>query len=93
MSLTTAEKAQVIENIAAKMGLSKNDTGSPEVQIALMTSQITRLTDHLKSNKQDVHSRHGLIKLVSKRRRLLNYLKKSDLARYQQVLVELELRR
>lgn len=93
MSLTTAEKAQVIENISAKMGLSKNDTGSPEVQIALMTSQITRLTDHLKSNKQDVHSRHGLIKLVSKRRRLLNYLKKSDLARYQQLLVELELRR
>jgi len=93
MSLTTAEKAQVIESIVGKMGLAKTDTGSPEVQVALMTSQIKRLTEHLKSNKQDVHSRHGLIKLVSKRRRLLNYLKAIDVKRYQQLLVELELRR
>lgn len=93
MSLTTAEKAQVIENIAGKVALPKNDTGTPEVQVALLTEQIKRLTEHLKANKQDVHSRHGLIKLVSKRRRLLNYLKKTALTRYQQLLVALELRR
>lgn len=93
MSLTTAEKAQVIENIAGKMSLPKNDTGTPEVQVALLTEQIKRLTEHLKTNKQDVHSRHGLVKLVSKRRRLLNYLKNSALARYQQLLTQLELRR
>jgi small subunit ribosomal protein S15 len=93
MSLTTAEKAQVIENIAGKMSLPKTDTGTPEVQVALLTEQIKRLTEHLKSNKQDVHSRHGLVKLVSKRRRLLNYLKNNALSRYQQLLVELELRR
>jgi small subunit ribosomal protein S15 len=93
MSLTTAEKTQVIENIAAKMALPKNDTGTPEVQVALLTAQIKRLTEHLKANKQDVHSRHGLVNLVSKRRRLLNYLKNNALARYQQLLVELELRR
>lgn len=93
MSLTTADKAQVIENIAGKMSLGKTDTGSPEVQVALLTEKIKRLTEHLKANKQDVHSRHGLVKLVSKRRRLLNYLKNSALARYQQLLVQLELRR
>lgn len=93
MSLTTAEKAQLIENIVGKLGLPKNDTGTPEVQVALLTETIKRLTEHLKANKQDVHSRHGLIKLVSKRRRLLNYLKKTALARYQTLLVELELRR
>ncbi len=93
MSLNTAEKAQVIENIVGKMSLPKNDTGTPEVQVALLTEKIKRLTEHLKANKQDVHSRHGLVNLVSKRRRLLNYLKKTALTRYQQLLVELELRR
>jgi small subunit ribosomal protein S15 len=93
MSLTAAEKAQVIENIAGKMSLAKTDTGSSESQIALLTAKIKRLTEHLKANKQDVHSRHGLVNMVSKRRRLLNYLKKTALARYQQLLVELELRR
>lgn len=93
MSLTVAEKAQVIQSVTSKMGLKGDDTGSCETQIALLSSQIARLTEHLKSNKLDVHSRHGLIKLVSKRRRLLNYLKNNDQDRYQRVLVELELRR
>ena len=93
MSLNTAEKAQVIEDIKGKFDLASNDTGSPEVQIALITNQVRRLTDHLKANKQDVHSRHGLIKLVSKRRRLLNYLKDTSVQRYQKLLAELDLRR
>lgn len=93
MSLTTAEKAQVVQNITSNLHLKADDTGSSETQIALLSAQIARLTEHLKANKQDKHSRHGLIKLVSKRRRLLNYLKNSDQARYQRVLVELELRR
>ena len=93
MSLTVAEKAQVIQNVTSKLGLKADDTGSSETQIALLSGQIARLTEHLKTNKLDVHSRHGLIKLVSKRRRLLNYLKNNDQERYQRVLVELELRR
>lgn len=93
MSLTTAEKAQVVQDITSKLSLKGDDTGSSETQIALLTNQISRLTEHLKANKQDKHSRHGLIKLVSKRRRLLNYLKNNDQVRYQRILVELELRR
>lgn len=93
MSLNTAEKANVMKDITAKFDLAKNDTGSPEVQIALITNQIRRLTEHLKANKQDVHSRHGLVKLVSKRRRLLDYLKENSVARYQKLLAELDLRR
>lgn len=93
MSLTAAEKAQVVQGITSKLSLKSDDTGASETQIALLSSQIARLTEHLKENKQDKHSRHGLIKLVSKRRRLLNYLKNSDQDRYQRILVELELRR
>lgn len=93
MSLTTAEKAEVVQGITAKMSLKGDDTGSVETQVALLSNQITRLTEHLKENKQDKHSRHGLINMVSKRRRLLNYLKNTDQARYQRLLVELELRR
>lgn len=91
--LTAAEKTQVIEKIAGKMSLTQTNTGTPEVQVALLTEKIKRLTEHLKANKQDFHSRHGLVNLVSKRRRLLNYLKANGLSRYQQLLVELELRR
>lgn len=93
MSLGTAEKAQIIDDIRGKFELGSSDTGSPEVQVALITNKIRRLTEHLKGNKQDVHSRHGLIKLVSKRRRLLNYLKDISVARYQKLLQELDLRR
>ncbi len=93
MSLTTAEKASVMQDITSKFELASNDTGSPEVQIAIITNRVRRLTEHLKANKQDVHSRHGLIKLVSKRRRLLNYLQNVNQQRYQKLLAELDLRR
>lgn len=93
MSLNAAEKAEIVEKVTGEMKLAKTDTGSPEVQVALMSEQIKRLTDHLKGNKQDVHSRHGLTKLVSKRRRLLDYLKRTQLERYQQLLALLGLRK
>ncbi len=93
MSLNTAEKAKIMRDTAATFNLSTNDTGSPEIQVALITNQIRRLTEHLKTNKQDIHSRHGLVKLVSKRRRLLDYLKNVDQSRYQLLLTELDLRR
>ena len=70
-----------------------NDTGSPEVQIALLTEQITQLTEHLTAHKKDVHSRRGLLKMVGKRQRLLSYLQRSDLPRYRQIVDALGLRR
>lgn len=93
MALTTAEKADIVVKATTAFGLTSSDTGAPEVQISLLTDSITRLTAHLKTNKQDKHSRYGLIKMVSKRRRLLNYLRAQSVARYQKVLAELELRR
>jgi len=69
------------------------DTGSPEVQVALLTQRISHLTEHLKEHKHDHHSRRGLLKLVGQRRRLLNYLKKLDIERYRALIAELELRR
>ncbi|MEA3423655.1 MAG: 30S ribosomal protein S15 [Bacillota bacterium] len=71
----------------------EGDTGSPEVQIALSTYRINYLNDHLKLHKNDHHSRRGLLKMVGKRRRLLNYLKKNDIARYRAILVKLNLRK
>ena len=70
-----------------------NDTGSPDVQVALLTSRIEALTEHLKIHNKDKSSRYGLIKMVSARRRLLDYLKQKDEARYQQLIKELKLRR
>ena len=70
-----------------------NDTGSPEVQIALLTEQITQLTEHLAAHKKDVHSRRGLLKMVGNRRRLLSDLQRSDLPRYRQIVDSLGLRR
>lgn len=93
MALSTAQKADIVGKASTAFGLTAGDTGSPEVQVALLTDSIVRLTAHLKINKQDKHSRYGLIKMVSKRRRLLNYLRAQSPARYQKVLVELELRR
>lgn len=72
---------------------SDNDTGSPEVQVALLTSRILELTEHLKIHKKDNHSRKGLLDMVSQRRRLLNYLNKKDHGRYQALLAKLGLRR
>ncbi len=88
MALTAAVKAQIVKTF--KRG--KNDTGSPEVQIALLTARINSLTEHLKAHKHDFHTRYGLTNLVSQRRRLLRYLKGKDLQRYQIVIKELEVR-
>lgn len=88
MALTTADKAQIIKTYKQ----SKNDTGSPEVQIALLTARINSLTEHLKIHKHDFHTRHGLTKLVSQRRRMMRYLKGVNPQRYSKVIKELDVR-
>lgn len=87
MSLSVDEKKKIMSKYAQKKG----DTGSPEVQIALLTGKIKKLTGHLKDHAGDNHSRRGLLKMVSKRRRLLNYLVKLDDSRYKVVLTNLGL--
>ena len=82
-------KAEII----AKYGRKEGDTGSPEVQIALLTERINHLNEHLKINKKDNHSRRGLLKMVGARRGLLDYLKKTDLEGYRKLIVDLELRK
>ena len=89
MPLTRETKEQVITEFATVEG----DTGSPEVQIALLTERITGLTEHLRAYPKDHHSRRGLLKMVSKRRRLLSYLKKSSLDRYRKTVAALNLRK
>ncbi len=87
MALTKEQKQKIID----KFNVKKGDTGSPEVQIALLTHQITSLTKHLKEHKKDVHSRRGLLSMVSKRRRLLNYLSQKDDKRYKEIKKKLKL--
>lgn len=87
MALTPAEKQKIIKKFAQ----TKSDTGSPEVQIALLTAKIKKLTKHLQEHKKDVHSRRGLLAMVSKRRRLLAYLMKKDESRYKKVVEKLKL--
>jgi len=89
MALTTELKKEIIN----KFKLHDKDTGSPEVQIALLTSRIKYLTEHFKIHKKDHHSRRGLMKLVGRRRRLLNYLKKKDFERYQNIIKALGIRK
>lgn len=89
MSLSAEQKA----NIVAEYKRSDGDTGSPEVQVALLTTRINQLQDHFKSNKQDHHSRRGLIRMVNQRRKLLDYLKRKDLERYNALIGKLGLRR
>lgn len=89
MSLTTEQKAEIV----AKYARSKGDTGSPEVQIALLTAQINHLQGHFSVHKKDHHSRRGLLRMVSERRNLLDYLKSKDEARYNDLRVKLEIRR
>jgi len=84
---------QAKEDIVAKHGSSENDTGSPEVQIALLTDRILHLTDHLKVHKKDHHSRRGLLMMVGRRRRMLDYLADIDVERYRSLIAELGLRR
>jgi small subunit ribosomal protein S15 len=91
MYLTKETKTEIFENHGRLK--EKPDTGSPESQIALFTFRINHLTQHLKSNKKDYSSRMGLLKLVGKRRRLLNYLQKRDIERYRKVISELKLRK
>jgi small subunit ribosomal protein S15 len=88
MALTATAKAQVIK----KFKQSKNDTGSSDVQIALLTVRINALTEHLKVHKHDFHTRYGLTNLVSQRRRLMRYLKNTDNTRYQKLIKELDVR-
>jgi small subunit ribosomal protein S15 len=87
--MTPEGKTQVIETYKTHEG----DTGSPEVQVALLTERILYLTDHFKVHKKDFHSRTGLLKLVSHRRKLLNYLKKKDVQRYRELIERLGLRK
>jgi small subunit ribosomal protein S15 len=89
MSLTAGRKAEVIKSYATKSG----DTGSPEVQVAILSERITSLTDHFKSHVNDNHSRRGLLKLVSQRRQLLDYLRRKDEARYKTLIEKLGIRR
>ena len=87
MALQTDDKKKIID----KFSQGKGDTGSPEVQVALLTERISHLTDHLKKHAHDVHSRRGLLTIVSKRRRLLNYLQKKANDRYQKIVAALNL--
>ncbi|MFT4127891.1 MAG: 30S ribosomal protein S15 [Gordonia sp. (in: high G+C Gram-positive bacteria)] len=89
MALTAAEKKEIL----AEYGLHETDTGSPEAQVALLTKRITDLTEHLKTHKHDHHSRRGLLLLVGRRRRLLKYVAKVDIARYRSLIERLGLRR
>ena len=81
------------QGIIGKHKKHERDTGSPEVQIALITERINYLTEHFKTHKKDHHSRQGLLKLVGKRRRLLNYLRKNEISRYREVVDKLKLRK
>lgn len=84
---------EVKSGIIQKFALHEGDTGSPEVQIALLTERINHLTDHLKSHQKDNHSRRGLLKMVGKRRGLLNYLKEVDIERYRTIIAALNIRK
>ncbi len=87
--ITKEEKQELVD----RFGKSADDTGTPEVQIAIFTKRINRLTDHLKEHPQDHSTRHGLLKLVGKRRRLLNYLQNNKIERYRTLIKELGLRK
>ena len=87
--MTTERKAEIIK----EYGRTPNDTGSPEVQVALLTERINVLTEHLKENKKDHHSSRGLLKMVGKRRGLLDYLKKNDLEGYRALIAKLGIRK
>ena len=89
MSIAAGRKAEVIQTYATKSG----DTGSPEVQVAILSERITNLTEHFKTHVKDNHSRRGLLKLVSQRRQLLDYLRRTDAARYKGLIDRLGIRR
>ncbi len=89
MSITAEDKARILKDFATKPG----DTGSPEVQVAILSSRIATLTEHFKTHKKDNHGRRGLLKMVAQRRRLLDYVKGKDEGRYQALIERLGLRR
>ncbi len=89
MALTAEQKSAIV----SEFGRGENDTGSPEVQVALLSANIDGLQSHFKTNKQDHHSRRGLIRMVNQRRKLLDYLKRKDFERYQALIQRLGLRR
>jgi small subunit ribosomal protein S15 len=89
VALSVEAKKDIIEEFKQH----DNDTGSPEVQVALLTKRITYLTDHFKEHKHDYHSRNGLLKLVGQRRKLLNYLRRKDVTRYRELISRLNLRK
>lgn len=89
MAVTTAQKAQVLQEFQR----AKGDTGSPEVQVALLTARITDLTEHFKAHSKDHHSRRGLLRMVSTRRKLLDYLKKTKAEQYRALIERLGLRK
>ena len=89
MSITATKKSELM----SEFGKSTNDTGSPEVQVAILTERINNLTDHFRTHTKDQHSRRGLLKMVSRRRRLLDYLKREDDKRYSDVIQRLGLRK
>ncbi len=89
MTLSKEQKNRVAKDLKTH----KNDTGSPEVQVGIFTEQISNLTDHLKKHRKDEHSRRGLLKMVGKRRRLLDYLKHKDIKRYENIVKKLGLRK
>lgn len=89
MALAKDEKKKIIKKFAREKG----DTGSPEIQVALLSAQIEKLSEHLKDHKKDVHSRRGLLSMVAKRRRLLSYLQSKDKDRYDNLIKELDLKK
>ena len=93
MAVNLRPKSETIADMAKAFELSENDTGSPEIQIALLSERISHLTDHMKAHKKDHHTRRGLQMLVGKRRRLLDYVKDNDVERYRAVIAHLGLRR
>ena len=93
MPTSLPPKSETIASMAQAFGLAENDTGSSEVQIALLSARIIHLTEHLRVHKKDHHSRRGLLMLVGQRRRLLDYVKENDVERYRAIIAHLGLRR
>ena len=92
-TVSAGTDAETKKKIIAEYGLAEGDTGSPEVQVALLSHRIAHLTEHLKQHKHDHHTRRGLLLLVGRRRRLLNYMQKEDISRYRSIVERLGLRR
>ena len=93
MAVNLRPKAETIAEMANAFDLAENDTGSPEIQVALLSERINHLTEHLKTHAKDHHSRRGLLMLVGRRRRLLDYIRDNDVERYRAVIAHLGLRR